>query len=302
MILNWLRRGFTALSIIATASFPTLAAARNTSVQVAKPALWQVSDGDTRIYLFGTIHLLPSNFAWKSAKLDAAVDQSQQLIVETMIDDKYPMALFGELQRLGMSPNLPPLTARVPAAKRATLEAAVKASGVPMAAYNRLETWAAAFLLIGNQFKGMGLQGSEGVEAVLRKSFVAAGKPIGELETNREQLGFFDTLPEAAQRSLLEGALDQPKAMAGQFNAMLSAWSRGDVAAIAKTFNAEMEGSPALMEALIARRNANWTQWIARRMQQPGTVLLAVGAGHLAGDRSVQALLKRQGYRVTRVQ
>jgi uncharacterized protein YbaP (TraB family) len=28
---------------------------------LAKPALWVVKDADTTIYLFGTVHLLPSN-------------------------------------------------------------------------------------------------------------------------------------------------------------------------------------------------------------------------------------------------
>ncbi len=301
MILTWLKRGVTALSIVATAAFPTLATAR-TAAPAARPALWQVTDKDTRIYLFGTIHLLPTNYAWQSAKLDKAVKQSQQLYVETLLDEKNPAALFGVLQRLGMSPNLPPLSARVPPAKRAALDLAVKGSGVPIAAFNRMETWAAAFLLIGTQFKGMGLQSNEGVESVLRRSFSAAGKPIGQLETNAEQLGFFDALPEAAQRTLLEGALDQPDAVRGQFTEMLAAWARGDVQAIARTFNGEMESSPALMDALIARRNANWARWIAQRMQQPGTLLVAVGAGHLAGDKSVQTMLQRGGFKVKRLQ
>ena len=302
MILNWLKRGVTALSIAATAAFPTMASARAAAAPAARPALWQVSDGDTRIYLFGTIHLLPTNFGWQSKKLDKAVKQSQALVVETLLDEKNPMALFGVLQRLGTSPNLPPLANRVAPDKRAALLLAVKGSGVPMAAFDRMETWAAAFLLIGTQFKGMGLQSGEGVESVLRRSFVSAGKPIGQLETNAEQLGFFDTLPEAAQRTLLEGALDQPDAMRGQFNDMLGAWARGDVQAIARTFNAEMEGSPTLMDALIARRNANWARWIGQRMRQPGTLLVAVGAGHLAGNQSVQALLQQGGYKVTRLQ
>jgi uncharacterized protein YbaP (TraB family) len=301
MILTWLKRGVAALSIAATAALPTLAPAR-TPAPSARPALWQVSDRDTRIYLFGTIHLLPENYAWQSAKLDKAVRQSQQLYIETMVDEKNPMALFGELQRLGISPNLPALTERVAPEKRAALTAAVAASGVPMAAYNRLETWAAAFLLIGSQFKTMGLRNSEGVESVLRRSFTAAGKPIGQLETNAEQLGFFDMLPEAAQRTLLEGALERPDKVRGQFTDMLGAWARGDVASIARTFNSEMEGSPALMDSLIARRNANWARWIGQRMQQPGTLLVAVGAGHLAGEGSVQAMLTKSGYKVTRVQ
>ena len=76
-----------------------------------------------------------------------------------------------------------------------------------------METWAAAFILLGNQFSDMGLKGGEGVEAVLRNSFHRRkGKPIGELETNVEQLGFFDKLPEKAHSAqLLEGAIDQPQ-------------------------------------------------------------------------------------------
>ena len=302
MILTWLKRGVTALSIAATAAFPTLASARTAAAPAARPALWQVSDRDTRIYLFGTIHLLPANYGWQSAKLENAVKQSQQLIVETLLDEKNPAAMIAELQRLGIRDNLPPLANRVPPAKRAALEVAMKGSGVPPAAFNRLETWAAAFLLLGVQFKSMGLQAGDGVESVLRRSFSAAGKPVGQLETNAEQLGLFDTLPEAAQRMLLEGALDKPEAMRGQFNEMLSAWARGDVQAIARTFNTEMESSPELIDALLARRNANWTGWISRRMQQPGTVLVAVGAGHLAGDKSVLAMLQKGGYKVKRLQ
>ncbi|HET7316529.1 MAG TPA: TraB/GumN family protein [Sphingomicrobium sp.] len=37
-------------------------------------------------------------------------------------------------------------------------------------------------------------------------------------------------------------------------------------------------------------------------MAQPGTVFVAVGAGHLAGPYSVLALLQRDRYRVKRLQ
>jgi uncharacterized protein len=148
----------------------------------------------------------------------------------------------------------------------------------------------------------MGLKGGEGVEAVLRTSFTSQGKPIGQLETNREQLSFFDALPEAAQRQLLEGAIDDPKNMIKDFHGMLSAWTRGDVEEIAKTFNRDLSSSPELKDAILKRRNANWSRWIEHRMTSPGSVLIAVGAGHLAGNESVIALLERDGYQVRRVQ
>jgi len=278
------------------------AAPATAKAPVARPALWSVSDADTTVYLFGTIHLLPEKYQWRSAAFDQAVNGSQELVVETIVDDKNPTALMSVMAGMAFSPNLPPLADRVPPAKRATLAAAVKQSGIPPQAFDRMETWAAAFMLLGNQFKALGLKGGEGVEAVLRGNFTAQGKPIGELETNAQQLGFFDALPESAQRQLLEGAIETPEDTGKDFEKMLSSWVKGDVAAIARSFNHDLAGSPELMDALIKRRNANWKGWVEQRMAKPGSVLIAVGAGHLAGPGSVVDLLKRDGFKVTRVQ
>jgi uncharacterized protein len=271
--------------------------------QVAHPALWEVSDPDTTIYLFGTIHLLPDNVQWRSTKFDDAVASSQQLVVETIVDDKNPAKLMSAMASLAFNtPNLPPLAMRVPPEKRAALTEAVRKSGYPPQAFDRMETWAAAFILLGTQFRDMGLKGQEGVEAVLRESFTSEGKPVGELETNLQQLSFFDKLPEKAQVALLEGALDKPEAATKEFSGMLQSWSSGDVKGIARTFDREFAGTPDLEQALIRQRNANWTRWIEQRMQAPGTIMIAVGAGHLAGNNSVIEMLERDGYRVRRVE
>ena len=275
---------------------PQAAEARNA------PALWSVSDADTTVYLFGTIHLLPEHYQWRSPALDKAVSNSQELVVETLVDDKNPQALVSTLMHMALATGLPPIDQRVDPSKRAALDAAIAKSGIPKVALDRMKTWAAAFMLLGDQFRDMGLKAGEGVEPVLKSSFTSEGKPIGQLETNAEQLGFFDTLPEKAQRALLEGAVDSPKASSEQFNAMLSSWQHGDVKAIARSFNHDLSASPELRDALLRRRNANWARWIEQRMKQPGSVMIAVGAGHLAGDDSVVDLLKRDGLHVHRVQ
>ena len=271
--------------------------------QSGRPALWKVSDADTTIYLFGTIHLLPDNFQWRTAKFDEALTASQQLVVETIVDEKNPTSIMSAMTSLAFNtPNLPPLISRVPPKARPALAAAIKKSGFPPQGFDRMETWAAAFILLGNQYRDMHLKGDQGVEAVLRSNFATAGKPIGELETNLEQFSFFDRLPEKAQVNLLEGAIDDSKATDQEFAGMLKAWSKGDVRAIARTFDRDLEASPELAQALIHTRNANWSKWIEQRMAQPGAVMIAVGAGHLAGPDSVIAKLKKDGYRVQRVQ
>lgn len=294
MLKTIFRRTLAALGLLSMAS--------GAAASPAKPALWAVSDADTTIYLFGTIHLLPQDYQWRSAKLDDAVASSQQLVVETIVDEQKPLEMMNALASLAFSPGQPPIAERVPQAKRAALDAAIKQSGFPHSAFDRMETWAAAFMLLGNQFRAMGLKSGAGVETVLRSAFASQGKTVGQLESNREQLSFFDGLPESAQRALLEGAIEPATGMNKDFERMLAAWARGDVEAIAATFNRDLASSPALRDALLDRRNANWSRWVEQRMTQPGSVMVAVGAGHLAGRNSLVDLLKREGLTVRRVQ
>jgi len=297
MLKSWLRRIGSVLGLsLLVGAVPAEARAP----QVARPALWEVSDPDTTIYLFGTIHLLPQNYQWRSAKFDQAMASAQELVVETIVDDRNPQKLMQAMTTLGFANNLPPLIERLPPAKRPALAAAIKKSGMPPQALDKMKTWTASIILLGNKFREMGLSG--GVEGVLRNDFSTKGKAIGELETNIEQLSYFDRLPETAQRALLEGAIDDQHSMNAELGEMLKAWSSGDVNGIAQTFDRDLSGNPELQQALIHQRNSNWSKWIEKRLDQPGAVLVAVGAGHLAGKDSVLEMLKKDGYRVRRLQ
>jgi uncharacterized protein YbaP (TraB family) len=298
MLKSLLRRGLGLLGLAAVGGCTTAP----TEAAQAKPALWQVSDADTTVYLFGTIHLLPPNYQWRTPKLEEALGKSQALVVETVVDDKNPQAFMEAMGRLGFSPGQPPIADRVSAEKRPLLDAAIARSRQPREVFDRMETWAAAFMLLGAQFQQLGLSGEEGVETVLRKEFTGKGRPIDQLESNSDQLDIFDRLPEKDQRAFLESVIEEPESMRKQFGAMLAAWTRGDIDAIARTFNQDLGSSPAMMEALIQRRNMNWSRWVERRLDQPGTAFLAVGAGHLAGQHSVVTMLQKDGYRVTRIQ
>ncbi|MES2905093.1 MAG: TraB/GumN family protein [Pseudomonadota bacterium] len=268
----------------------------------AKPAMWVLSDADTTIYLFGTIHLLPKGTQWRTPTFDKAATSASDLVVETVIDEANPMAAAQEMMKMAVSPNLPPLAERVAPEKRAKLAEVAAKTGVPTAVFDQLETWGAAFIMLSVTMQELGLDPKSGVESALKAEFTTAKKPIGQLETNAEQFGFFDTLPEKAQREFLESVLDNPAKAKKQFDEMLSVWTSGDVKAMGETFNREFAKSPELRENLLRKRNANWNGWLQRRLATPGTTLVAVGAGHLSGDDSVIAMLEKGGYKVKRVQ
>jgi uncharacterized protein YbaP (TraB family) len=201
-----------------------------------------------------------------------------------------------------MSPGLPPIAERVPAEKRPALKAMIAESGYPEAIFDRLETWAAVMPLLAVTFKRLGLDPSLGVERQIGAPFRASGRRVTGLETVEQQFGFFDALSEKAQRAILLSVVEDSAETRAQFRAMLEAWSKGDVEGVARTFDDETQMSPELKDALMRRRNAAWAEWLAKRLDRPGTVFVAVGAGHLAGGDSVQAMLKAKGLKAKRVQ
>jgi uncharacterized protein YbaP (TraB family) len=291
-----------ALALAGCAAQPAAETAGSAAAGAPRPAMWKVSDADTTMYLFGTIHLLPEGRTWRTAAFDSALASADELVLE-IGDVGDPAAMAQSMMKMGLSPTpLPPLRERVPEAKRAALDAIIKESGIPAAALDRFETWAAGLSLLGVTFQRLGLNPEFGVEKTIGAAWKDSGKPTIGLETAEEQFGFFDGMPETEQRVFLEGVLDSPEEAKKQFAEMLDAWSRGDEAAIARTFEDEQNMTPALREVLLTRRNARWAEWMDARMKRPGTVFVAVGAGHLAGKDSVQDFLKKKGHRAKRVQ
>jgi uncharacterized protein len=267
----------------------------------AKPALWMLKDEDTTLYLFGTIHMLPKDYQWRTPVIDKALADSSDLVLE--VHDAADSGKSGEtFLKFAMSPGLPPVLDRLPEAKRAGAKAMFDQFGIPLALVDQFESWAVALTLSVTAIQSLGQSHKYGVESVLTEQFDAAKKPISGLETSEQQLGFFDTLPEEAQRTFLASSLDDTADLSKEFDAMIASWAAGDEAKIALTFDDEMQLSPELLDRLLRQRNANWTVWIKDRMAKPGTTFIAVGAGHLAGKDSVQTMLAAEGLVVTRLQ
>lgn len=285
------------LLLIAAAPKPT----SPDEIKTAKPALWKVSDKDTTIYLFGTIHYLPKGLKWRTAKFDKALNQSEELVLETAdLDDAEKIGAMFVAAATNSSP--PPITERIPGDRMPKLLKLAEAAEMPRANLDRLESWAIAIALATSAIKQAGLEADAGAESVLQSEFKAARKPVSGLETSQQQLGFFDGLPEAAQRVFLVSLIDESADLKTEAADMLWSWAKGDQKAIAISFDDELKLSPELMETLLRKRNASWSAWIQRRLEQPGTIMVAVGAGHLAGADSVQTMLGARGIKAKRIQ
>lgn len=265
----------------------------------ADPALWVVKDEDTTIYLFGTIHVLKPGLTWFDEAVRAAFDKSDTLVTEIVAPD--PAAMGPLVQRIGAAPGEPPLSQRIPADKRAAYEAAVARLGMPAAALDGVKPWLAAVTLSMAPLRTMGYDGANGPEQVLEQAAQAQGKRRVGLETAEQQFGFFNSLSAQAQMTFLTSTLDELPKMGELMERMVTDWSEGDPDGLAAEMNDNLKDEPEVAEKILFARNRTWAGWLAERMKQPGTVFVAVGAGHLAGPGSVQERLAERGIRAERV-
>ncbi len=282
----------------AAALLPLLLAACGAKAEVeARPAMWLVEDADTHIYMLGTMHALPAGTDWNRGKIAEVAKSADELMLEL---SPQQLAQAGMVFQ-SLAPRDKPLAmdARLPAKALANyrkLEAGTDFGG------DKLDDWAVLVLMGQRVAEQAELSSAAGVESGLTASFRAAGKPIAGLESAKAQLTLFETLDPATQRTLLVQAAENADNALKDVSAMAAAWTRGDTQALAKVVNEDVDAAPAARKAIITDRNRRWSGWVKTRLERPGTVLMAVGAGHLVGTDSVPAMLSADGYRVTRVQ
>ena len=280
---------------------PAAAVAAQEAPAPPRPAIWLLEDADTKIYLFGTIHILPPGFKWRSAAVDRVVENADELVVETY--DPPGEDVWDGAVALFFAPQPSPILERVPAGKRDALRAAIEAGPVPIAGYDMMQTWAAAITLgladLLGEYGVENVDDAPGVEDVLEEVFRKAGKPIGSVEDPVAVLGAMNALPPAVQSQLLVETVEElAKSKAGS-DGMDTAWAAGEAEQMEVGEADDLP--PAIYDVLIRKRNAAWTQWLAERLERPGSVLFAVGAGHLAGPDSVQKMLAERGLRARRI-
>lgn len=265
-------KGFAAALLLASATATVQAAPapviRAPSIVRATPALWEIRDADTTIYLFGTFHTLDGRTVWFDRKVREAFNASGELVLETVI----PADLAAAREQV---------TEVAPDGKR------------------KVKAFIAQTQAVMSHGNAMGMSVDNGADAVLRRVAEDAGKAVSGLEGFEDQLKTLSNIPAPPPAAAAAAPSAPPTTVT--IRDLLGAWANGDT----RTFSVMLDGfeakSPVAYRMLIADRNARWGQWIANRLDQPGTVFVAVGTGHLAGKDSVQQWLAGRGIESNRI-
>jgi len=275
------------------------AIAATPTVVSAAPAIWEVSDSDSKVWLFGSVHVLPPAIAWRTPKLDDLMKQSEQVFFEADIGPLGQLAVIINGIKMGFGQKTDWLSS-LSAEQKDKLTAAITPLGLSVDQLAAFQPWLADAMIQEKVIETLGYTPSAGVDATLQAELPKERKAY--FETVAEQLALLGTDPVDVQTRRLMITVDTVPTLGKEMSDMADAWSSGDVAALAK----EMADDPTMDEGftknLVTDRNANWLKTIEGLLADNHQDLIVVGAGHLAGDGSVVDLLAKAGFTVQRIQ
>lgn len=294
------------------------------------PALWLLSDVDTKIYMFGTYHALPPDFAWRTPALDRLVKSVDELVLESTNADMYSVK---RMRRMTDT-----ITARTGAAKRSIRaqlspenrekwDTLASKTHLPIGEFDVLPPLSIVFLIESQISSFDTFRGDLGVENVLTRDFRRMDKPIGAIEDGIQVMANLMGIDEALWIASLDADLaawdgedldtffstgahwndrypNRDPALTGiaadneYYSVHMWAKGLGDVDDMAFG-NGELGRE--FRRVLLEDRNRAWAAWLDDRLDRPGTILLAVGSAHFGGHDSVLEMLKERGLTAKRI-
>ncbi len=246
-------------------------------------------------YLIGTMHS-------EDARVTRLLDQFAPLIerVEVVALEIVPDAVA--LLAAGAATLLPAdqsLRGLIGDTRFLALGRAAEERGLPIQVLDRLKPWAAAVTLGLPQSKSGRFLDME----IYLRALTLERKVVG-LETAAEQLAAFDGMDLDVQFALLDDMIKNSDQVPKQLEELTAVYLRGDLEQIDRVARAQYQDMPHAVarwfdQRLLHDRNARMLERAAALLDE-GSVLVAVGAMHLAGDSGLVAGLRRLGYRVER--
>jgi uncharacterized protein YbaP (TraB family) len=269
-----------------------VALAALTSPALAEPAMWKVSDADSSVYLFGSIHVFTRPMEWRTPLFETVLKDADHVYFELILDEKAYATMARAMLIEGRLRDGRTLHELLTYPQWVQVQSAFNQVGMDVNTVAYMTPWMAEMVL------GTGAIGTTkpGVESTLYAE-VEPERQRG-LETAEEQIGFLSKGTEEEQVANLvrsaEAISTETKKMVEE---MMDAWESGDTDYLDRLNQIEL-GGDTRFDTLIVERNERWADRIAQMLEENDNALVVVGAAHLVGSVGVPALLYEAGFDV----
>jgi len=272
------------------------------------PLLWRVRGAHGALYMLGSFHFLTPEDYPLSEDVAAVVAGAGEVVFELAPEELHSPTIGLQMMQAGLRTDGSRLDDELPAhtalalrtwaqANAPALQAAGGASSLQM-----FEPWFVSLLVTTTELGRLGLQAQLGMDTQLARLAEEAGTPTAGLESIQQQIGFLDGMGRLEQAEMLQDALDQAGEGRDAIQNLHATWRAGDAERLWREMGADMAARfPALYARINTERNDAWLPKFEQMLQQPGDILVVVGALHLIGPDGVVEKLAAKGYAVERV-
>lgn len=260
--------------------------------------LWKISGNGLRqpSWLFGTMHVLCSSDAVLSDSLQQVISTCDSILFEIKLDDMAGMMASLKYMRMNDEQKLSDLLSPEDYLK-------VKnyfAQHIALLPFSILERFKPLLISSLIEEQSLACESTNGMEMVIMQKAKQSDKKIGGLETASYQASLFDSIPYKKQAKDLVDAIDS----AGQNNKttseLVKVYREQDLSKIDELTRNSDPTMNGYLDLLLFGRNRNWAGKMPGLMKEK-SLLFAVGAGHLPGEKGLITLLRKMGYSVTPV-
>lgn len=260
----------------------------NSSVaQVKKGLLWEISGkGMTKpAYLFGTVHGYDSSlYQFPEAPFEI-LDKVDKLYLELDFGKIDPAEMMSSLYIKDTTQYIDKL---LDVASLEKLNAAAASSDMLKMMGNKLyaiKPMVLMSMILSNNSKVVSL------DMELYKTAADKGKPVGGLETWKEQQDVMDMVTIPAQIDMLKEALLKEASI----SKLTATYVKQEISKVAAEMSEDMPLDANFNDALVTKRNIVMANRIDSILHTEHP-LIAVGCGHLGNNRGLVDLLKKKGY------
>ncbi|HQO10463.1 MAG TPA: TraB/GumN family protein [Clostridiales bacterium] len=271
--------------------------------------LWKVSgaDGKEKVYLLGSIHIVPDDVYPLSKKINDAYESSGFVVVEADVNSIDQAEIQKLMIEKGMYSDGGSLSDDLNEDQVKKLEKALKKTGIlGFEQVKMMKPWLIALTVPQLIILKSGLKADNGIDMHFLKKASKDKKRILELESADFQLDLLSSFSDDLQIKFLESTLDELDTFKEEYDSMVKAWKDDNVAKMEKIVNDEYDENPGLKDIyrkLVYDRNVSMTSKIDGYMKdkRKDKFFVIVGAAHLIDKDGIVKMLEKKGYKVQKM-
>ena len=265
----------------------------------AETSLYEITKGDQKIVLGGTIHVLRNSDYPLPAEFEHAYENAKILVLETDMKKASSPEFGQQMAQAFMYGDGKNLSQDLKPALWKELQAFSDKRQFPLGQMSMFKAMFVSLSLSITEMQSKGFGVGQGVDAYFYQKAILSGKATQELETTDEVLTHLTALADVDANVIIKATLRDLHRMDDMLEKSVGYWRSGELERLDQKMAADMrKETPEIYQQLLVARNQAWLPKIEQMFATPEVELVLVGSLHLSSKDGLLAQLKKRGYNI----